>query len=88
MTKLCSGQGNLDAATADDYDDDTAYAATADENNPYMSPSQATEKLHLNIIVDLHGLLHTIRIKRCTLDTSFTDLFVFTYPKFNANYVV
>ena len=31
VTKLCSGQGNPDAATADD---------TAEESNPYMSPFQ------------------------------------------------
>ena len=41
MTKLCSGQGNLDAADDDDTDDgtadDTADAATTDESNPYMS---------------------------------------------------
>ena len=41
VTKLCSGQGNPDAAAADDTDDD---AATADESNPYMSPFQATQK--------------------------------------------
>ena len=33
MTKLCSGQGNPDAATA-----------TANESNPYMSPIQVTLK--------------------------------------------
>ena len=37
VTKLCSGQENLDAA-ADDTDDDAA----ADKSNPYMLPFQAT----------------------------------------------
>jgi len=36
MTKLHSGQRELDSA--DDDDDD------ADQSNPYMSPSQATQK--------------------------------------------
>ena len=43
VTKLCSGHGIPDAAYDDD--DDTAYAATADESNPYMSPFQAWQKL-------------------------------------------
>ena len=44
VTKLCFVQGNPDAADDDDdTDDDTA---AADENNPYMSPFQATQKHH------------------------------------------
>ena len=42
MTKLCSGQGDLDAAA--DEDDNAADATTVDESNPYMSPFQATQK--------------------------------------------
>jgi len=39
MTKLRSGQGKRD-----DAEDDAADAA-ADQSNPYVSPSQATQKL-------------------------------------------
>ena len=39
VIKLHSGQGNPDAAAYD-----TADAATADESNPCMLPSQATQK--------------------------------------------
>ena len=41
VTKICAGEGNLDAASDDD-DYDTADAVTADESNPYMSLFQAT----------------------------------------------
>ena len=43
MTKLYSGQGNLDAA---DNDDD---ATIANKSNPYMSPFQTTQKLNVYV---------------------------------------
>ena len=64
MTKLCSGQGNLDAAATDtaeaatnDTTDAATDAATADESNPYMSPFQATQKLEYPLFIKLNMLM-------------------------------
>ena len=48
MTKLCSGQGNSDAADND---------VTAGESNPCMSPFQATQKLESYNIAFYNGII-------------------------------
>ena len=56
MTKLCSGQGNPDAAADTAADDD-------DESNPYMTPFQATQNVVIpDPFTHIYLLLHELTL--------------------------